>query len=902
MVTNPELDDLDLGSIIDAVRRASAKELAKLTEISSKLDGAPVRSSGTPVIKAELDTKKVENAVKNGVESASVTDGKKARNNHRNRRPVSNGNARSNEVSLQVSQLAQPVSHKAAPINRIVDNKAIEQPLIAPEKKGQAVSRAQSPAVDVSVENHIGSLDDMPDKVEQAVKDGLSGFDGYWKDAAGKVRRKDGKYASKQESKAYTAAEVAQQRQQEQAEKSNERQAGVFAQFASSLKEFASERIKANLETDNDATDAAGAAAGGSFFYSAKEMYNLSQETKEAFEDAKQSVAGTKSKLTGARDALASSKVGKLLGGKPKSGSTELATVSNDASQAESVQRASDTKKESSSTVDGTPTSGQLPASRFEITNNSTSSDRATHSQVANQVGTSSQIDKVKDAQYKSEHLEVLKEQSSTQKAMIDDILDKLDEVKSAVGSASGGGGGGLMDLAGDLFDRKGRKGKRGRAGRGGKAGKIKSIFSKAGGAGKGIASKGMSMAGGAFKGLSKLGGIAGKAVPFLAPALMAYDAFSGFTDAEKQKETFNLKDGQEATLGQKSSMALGSVLDLGGLVSGGAGLLGSALGAMGFDGAQEALSFDSGDMAKGIYSFFGGDSGETAEVTSPTEKPKPQTKEERQEQERKEREYATDAVEYREANTFDREMMEREADPQRLTTEKVKERADETGRSFGQTYKRMDRERDKRERERESVSKEMGIDISGNVEHPSIGTMYSPKKKGDSLKQVDAEISRRREVEAMAKEGEFSNARFIGSQPKGFMDSLNTSIALKQKEDPYNQAKIDADGFSLDAPAPTTKGIAESTIRSNERVSDIKAQQADKAFREGGQTKKVKLDDETIKKITSGGGGNTHTTATRFIERNSKTKEASSPAKPVGSIPNNFSDRSLQRQSADLE
>ncbi|HHC6465768.1 TPA: hypothetical protein ACQYC6_004116 [Vibrio parahaemolyticus] len=44
---------------------------------------------------------------------------------------------------------------------------------------------------------------------------------------------------------------------------------------------------------------------------------------------------------------------------------------------------------------------------------------------------------------------------------------------------------------------------------------------------------------------MSKIDSIAGKAFPFLAPALMAYDAFSGFTDKDKQKETFNLKDGQ---------------------------------------------------------------------------------------------------------------------------------------------------------------------------------------------------------------------------------------------------------------------------------------------------------------------------------------------------------------------
>jgi hypothetical protein len=61
--------------------------------------------------------------------------------------------------------------------------------------------------------------------------------------------------------------------------------------------------------------------------------------------------------------------------------------------------------------------------------------------------------------------------------------------------------------------------------------------------------------------------------------------------------------------------MAAASVLDMGGLVSGGAGLLGDALGFMGFDGAKEALNFDSGDMAKGIFEMFGGEVASKEEI-----------------------------------------------------------------------------------------------------------------------------------------------------------------------------------------------------------------------------------------------------------------------------------------------
>lgn len=879
MVTDSELDDLDLGSVIDAVKRASDNELAKLTEISNKLEGLPARSSAS-TIKAELDSKKIETAVKSGVENATVVTKKKRKASRRNS-PVAQRSSRSNEVNLdlginapEVVTQAQPI---ASPINRIADNPISDPPLSMLEKRaGEVLVSVDQQS---STRDDADSLENVPKKIEQAVRDGLSGFDGYWKDAAGKLRRKDGKYASSQESQAFNAAEVAQLRQQELAGKNTEKQTGLFAQFASTLKEFAKERVTSSLESDNDAADAAGAAAGGTFFYSAKEMYNISQETKEAFEEAKQSMTDAKGKLSGTRDAIAASKLGKLLGVKPSESeapetvSDELAESVHTPHEAPSLQ---DAIKATPESEQQTKAALSETSTAVRVESNTQERNINTDSNQASQVTSFSQIDKTKDAQYKAEHLEVLKEQTTERKDMINDVLDKLDEVKSAFGSANGSGG--LMDLAGDLFDRKGRNGRRGRAGKGGKAGRIKSIFSKAGGATKGVASKGMSMAGGAFKGLSKLGGIAGKAVPFLAPALMAYDAFSGFTDKDKQKETFNLKDGQEATTGQKSSMALANVLDLGGLVSGGAGLLGGVLGSLGFDGAQEALTFDSGDMARGIYGMFGGDTPEK-ESGKPVAKADPE----------KEREYSANAVEYKQADQFERESMEREADPQRLTTERVKERSQETGKSFGYTYKRMSREREQQKQERQRVADEMGIDISGNVEHPDFGSMYSPKKKGDQLKIVDQELSRRQEVEALAKNGEFSNGRFIGAEPQGYMSSLNTKVTAAQQKLSSQQE-----------PAPTV-AKAEANIRGNERVSEIKAQQQDKAFRGGVTPQSVKLDDETIKKITQ---NKAVSTSTKVIERNAnrQNKEAVSPARTTGSIPNNFNDRSLQRQSADLE
>lgn len=207
------------------------------------------------------------------------------------------------------------------------------------------------------------------------------------------------------------------------------------------------------------------------------------------------------------------------------------------------------------------------------------------------------------------------------------DLMLKLDKLIKGVEDISinaGGGGGGsiiddVLDFNRDRKDRKRNKGSRPRS----KLGKAKD-FLKSGrffgggakvagavgagavGAGAvgagGIASKAASIGKLGAGALGGLGRVASKAVPLLAIASTAYDAYDGFTNKEKQQETFNLKSTEEANLGQKTSMALGSVLDLGGLTSGAAGLLGDGLGALGFDGAKEALNFDSGDIAKAIY------------------------------------------------------------------------------------------------------------------------------------------------------------------------------------------------------------------------------------------------------------------------------------------------------------
>jgi hypothetical protein len=68
--------------------------------------------------------------------------------------------------------------------------------------------------------------------------------------------------------------------------------------------------------------------------------------------------------------------------------------------------------------------------------------------------------------------------------------------------------------------------------------------------------------------------------------AMAAYDGVSGYRDTEGQKRTFGLKDGEEATTGQKTAMAAGSVLSAGGLT-------------------EMLFGVSGDDIAKTLYDFF---------------------------------------------------------------------------------------------------------------------------------------------------------------------------------------------------------------------------------------------------------------------------------------------------------
>lgn len=108
---------------------------------------------------------------------------------------------------------------------------------------------------------------------------------------------------------------------------------------------------------------------------------------------------------------------------------------------------------------------------------------------------------------------------------------------------------------------------------------------------------------------LKAAGGVAARAgfraIPVIGQvAMVGYDAVDGYSDTEAQRATYNLKEGQDVTTQQKSAYAAANVLDMGGLVTGAANLIGEGMSALGFEGVGQKLqSLDTSNIARGINS-----------------------------------------------------------------------------------------------------------------------------------------------------------------------------------------------------------------------------------------------------------------------------------------------------------
>lgn len=101
----------------------------------------------------------------------------------------------------------------------------------------------------------------------------------------------------------------------------------------------------------------------------------------------------------------------------------------------------------------------------------------------------------------------------------------------------------------------------------------------------------------------SKLGAkTALKAIPLVGAAIgVGLDAYEGATDEEGQRAAFKVEEGKQVSTQQKTAFTMANVLNMGGLVSGAAGLLASGASAIGMDKVADALTFDTSSIAKGL-------------------------------------------------------------------------------------------------------------------------------------------------------------------------------------------------------------------------------------------------------------------------------------------------------------
>lgn len=94
------------------------------------------------------------------------------------------------------------------------------------------------------------------------------------------------------------------------------------------------------------------------------------------------------------------------------------------------------------------------------------------------------------------------------------------------------------------------------------------------------------------------------KAIPLVGTVIGAgMDAYEGYNDTDGQQRAFGVKEGDTISGRQRSEYTTANVLNMGGLVSGASGLLASGASALGMNGIAKSLTFDTGDIAKGLDS-----------------------------------------------------------------------------------------------------------------------------------------------------------------------------------------------------------------------------------------------------------------------------------------------------------
>lgn len=430
---------------------------------------------------------------------------------------------------------------------------------------------------------------------------------GFYVDSAGRLRRPDGKYASKVEERRYN-----KQRNKDVDDADKEgKKPGLIMRALGLL-----DRNRKGL-AGTETADAAGVAAGGSFWRAGKEIAEGIQEMKEALDNRDiRSVADAKKYAKGKAGSLWSSiKRPFQKKQEPEAAQSAAAFGSNSAEvQAKAQAKAAADQSESQH--------GEVMAKLDDLVD-------AVKPQQKGIVGTASDIAGSAIERYRKRRRSARRSTSRRRRSGrraggpgsidVPDLDDYQDD------------GGFDIDLPdGDERDGKSRRGRHdrtrtrgrrmpraGRAGRVGRVARLRAFMPKAmpamasvGEAASALGGKAMAGGGAVLRGAGRLGirgaAMGARAVPVLGQILAAgmalYDGYEGFNDSEAQQRTFGVARPEEITTGQKAATAAGRALDLGGLTSGFSGLLASGAGMLGMKNTQDMLTFSADDISRKLY------------------------------------------------------------------------------------------------------------------------------------------------------------------------------------------------------------------------------------------------------------------------------------------------------------
>lgn len=355
-------DSIDLSSIVETIRKASNRELKAIQEIADIL-----KKGGN----GSTSNHNSENSSPNRVRST-----------HKNNAGSNNRN-NTGESKTQNSEISSP--------NKAVEGRLSE--ILTMSQKAEKSRQRQSTSEKRAVKSSGLTVSKAKHQADP--------FSKFWKDEKGRLRRPDGKYASKGEQKDFANSKQAKQ------DANQEKTVTLLDGLLNATKKTAgimNGTLYASQDMASSTTgEAAGAATGGPMFYAAKEIFDASKELSEQAKSKAESISEWSSKR---KETKAEKKALKL--------------------QKEQVKLAKKADK-----------------------NN------------ANQHGVAGSA-LAKENAYKRDNLEVLREQSAEDEQFHKELLRQLDGLKLTMLKAGDDDGGivdGLEDVVGTLIGGAGAAG-----------------------------------------------------------------------------------------------------------------------------------------------------------------------------------------------------------------------------------------------------------------------------------------------------------------------------------------------------------------------------------------------------------------------------------------------------------